>query len=453
MSENLLYNTAIQVSLHRPLSYLRQIAVDASPDEAGLLGVQRRLLRSATARLRRKGLSTDTETYRRLGILVPPWRYPVAFEQTLHALRDYWRRHRTATTLGRAAPYRQARDRAGEYLRMLADFGEEEEDDDDDESASARYAHLLPTPTDMRVFRLVNGNLEIPPTLLKALASAGRIEDAFFPDEPATWQDLASRAAGAEDGEDGDDGDEEDGDNGDNGDNDDNSDEADNDNNDVVSPNLLDDGSLFVDPYPLAADDVDTSELVSPAVARRVRQATAQFLRQLQQGSGSSALTSPSSTSRLLDLYRGHGHGHGHGHGTAPGIPPIIVCPLPILLPVAMTSRASMTSMASMASMTSIAAMAAMSPVVVPADAVNMSAFLSKLGVGTPGSTTAGSTTSSSRALPALTSRSRSRTPLPSASSSSSTSSTSSRKRSLPSTEARPNKKHKSHSWLSFGSD
>ncbi|EFX01920.1 hypothetical protein CMQ_4991 [Grosmannia clavigera kw1407] len=441
MAERLLYSPAIEVSIHRPLSYLRQLAVDASPDEAGLLRAQRQLLRSATARLHRKGLSTDTETYRRLGILIPPWRYPVAFEQTLNALRDYWRRHRTAKTLGCAAPYRQARDRAAEYLRMLADFGDgdgdgcvhaddDNPDDDDDPDSSTRFAHLLPSSTDMRVFRLVNGNLEIPSTLLKALASAGRIEDAFFPDEPTTWQ-MSAASREADDGA------------------------GDADDADVIDV----DEHLFVDAVELPIDDDDNvhnaQELMSPVAIRRVREATAHFLRQLQQPNhqdvGSSSSVGPlnsrraSDTNRLLrrllDLHQ--------GHGTYTDIPPIIICPLPVLLP------GSAASMAAMASMASMAALSAVSPVVVPADAVGLSSLLSKLNAEADSiASSSSSLTSSSYAgsVDSASSRSSSRTSHSSTSSSSSSSSASSayssRKHRLPVIDERPKKKHGSRDWL-----
>ena len=76
---------------------------------------------------------------------------------------------------------------AANYLCRLARGGNgendnDEEDDLDDEDCS------LPSATTVSVFRLVNSNLGIPATLFKALAMAGRIQDAFFPDEPSLWE-------------------------------------------------------------------------------------------------------------------------------------------------------------------------------------------------------------------------------------------------------------------------
>ncbi|CAK7203382.1 hypothetical protein SEUCBS139899_006115 [Sporothrix eucalyptigena] len=87
--------------------------------------------------------------------------------------------------MGCSGPYRKVREKAGNYLRHLAhgednDHNEDEDLDDND--------CTLPTASTVRVFRPVNGNLEIPPALFKALAVAGRLHDAFFPDEPGTWE-------------------------------------------------------------------------------------------------------------------------------------------------------------------------------------------------------------------------------------------------------------------------
>ncbi|KIH91381.1 hypothetical protein SPBR_01515 [Sporothrix brasiliensis 5110] len=198
---------AIEVSFTCTLDELRSIAHDATPLPQDLFHAQRSLLRTATARIARKGLSTDTETYRRLGILIPHWKHPAQFEAVLHALRDYWQHHNTAASLGASTPFRRVRIKAANYLRKLARAEEHDEVkneyDDGDEDADKEDCSL-PSPTMMRVFRLVNGNLEIPATLFKALAMAGRIQDAFFPDEPSTWERGPSgQGSDTDDGTDG----------------------------------------------------------------------------------------------------------------------------------------------------------------------------------------------------------------------------------------------------------
>ncbi|KAL1895015.1 hypothetical protein Sste5346_005435 [Sporothrix stenoceras] len=153
---------AFEASLTHSIEELRRIAYEATPRPEDLFSAQRALLRTATARLARKGLSTYTDTYRRLGILIPHWKHPAQFKAVLYGLHEYWKHHNSATSLGRSYPFRKPR--------------KEEKD------------CALPSATKVRVFRLVNGNLEIPPTLFNALAMAGCIKDAFFPDEPSTWE-------------------------------------------------------------------------------------------------------------------------------------------------------------------------------------------------------------------------------------------------------------------------
>ncbi|KJR85339.1 uncharacterized protein SPSK_09117 [Sporothrix schenckii 1099-18] len=203
------HHPAIEVSFTCTLDELRSIAHDATPLPQDIFHAQRSLLRTATARIARKGLSTDTETYRRLGILIPHWKHPAQFEAVLHALCDYWQHHNTAASLGASTPFRRVRIKAANYLRKLG-RGEEHDDlvvkneyDDGDEDADKEVCSL-PSATMMRVFRLVNGNLEIPATLFKALAMAGRIQDAFFPDEPSTWERGPSgQGSDTDDGTDG----------------------------------------------------------------------------------------------------------------------------------------------------------------------------------------------------------------------------------------------------------
>ncbi|CAK7232554.1 hypothetical protein SCUCBS95973_008297 [Sporothrix curviconia] len=270
---HLLYHPAIEVSLTFTLDELRAVAHDAAPSKEELFDAQRSLLRTATARISRKGLSTDTESYRRLGILIPYWKRPARFEAVLHALHDYWNHHRTARSLGRSAPFRKVREKAANYLRRLArNEAEANSNDDDDDEELDDEECALPTATMVSVFRLVNGNLEIPPTLFKALAMAGRIEDAFFPDEPSMWEQAPATENGDDDAsDDTDDGGDTDDGQGGGGGPDDNGGGGNNDGDNIDNG----DDVSFIGQNP--ADN-------TPQVNAHVLQAMDQFMQQMQNG-------------------------------------------------------------------------------------------------------------------------------------------------------------------------
>ncbi|EPE08025.1 hypothetical protein F503_00808 [Ophiostoma piceae UAMH 11346] len=175
---------------------VRQIATGAAPEAAQLIAAQRTLLRSASTKISPKGMSCIEESSRRLGILIPPWKYPVLFEETVLALGAFWTEHSGKTTLGRTRLYIRERQHATKFIRALASNARGKIEP----GTGSRAAHAadgftcdvlernLASTAVVQMFRLINGNLEIPPTIFKALMLAGRIDDAFFPDEPDTWR-------------------------------------------------------------------------------------------------------------------------------------------------------------------------------------------------------------------------------------------------------------------------
>ncbi|CAK7209066.1 hypothetical protein SBRCBS47491_000311 [Sporothrix bragantina] len=176
-------------------------------------------------------------------------------------LCDYWKRHRTARSLGRSAPFREAREKAANYLRRLARKEAVEEDKDGEELDDKDCS--LTTATKVSVFHLVNGNLEIPPTLFKALAMAGRIQDAFFPDKPNLWEQVP-------DGND------------DDNDTNDQDDDPDDDGNDDTEDNTSDDNDGDDDDDAVFIDQHPASNALQ--VNAQTHQAMYQFMEEMQIG-------------------------------------------------------------------------------------------------------------------------------------------------------------------------